>query len=97
MLKVQITSSGVIFFPSCQIASSRIVYATHERSSGHSILSAIRPYSVKASSLELVVRVSYKFPIPAAAEPFKIKGLKESYDPVLLKVTFPPFRAFGLT
>ena len=41
--KVQITSSTVIGVPSCHLAWGRSVKATEVRSSGHSIVSAIRP------------------------------------------------------
>ena len=77
-MNVQITSSGVILLPSCHLASFRKLKDTQERSSGHSIVSASNPYSVKASSLDEVVNVSNKFPIPEAAVPFKVKGLKVS-------------------
>ena len=90
MLNVHITSSTEIFFPSCHLALSLNLNATHERSSGHSIDSAISPYSVKASSLDEVVNDSNKFPIPSADVPFKIKGLNESYEPIELNVTLPP-------
>ena len=60
------------------MASSLRVNATHDLSSGHSIVSAKSPYSVKASSLEPVVRLSYKNPIPAADVPFSVKGLNVS-------------------
>ena len=63
---------------------------THERSSGHSIDSASKPYSVNASSLDDVVKVSNKFPIPAGEVPFKVKGLNESKEPVELNTTLPP-------
>ena len=77
--------------------SSLSVNATQDRSSGHSILSASNPYSVNASSLDDVVNVSNIFPIPAADVPFKIKGLKESKEPVVLNTTLPPLKEFGLT
>ena len=51
---------------------------TQDLSSGHSIFFAKSPYSVKASSLEPDVRLSYKNPIPAAEVPFSVKGLKVS-------------------
>ena len=78
MLNVHITSSAVIFFPSCHSASSLITKETQDLSSGHSIDFAINPYSVNASSLDPVVKVSKRAPIPAADVPFRINGLNES-------------------
>ena len=69
MFKLKITSSTVTGWPSCQRASGRSSKATQERSSGISIVFASSPYSVKASSLDCVVRVSNVSPTPDAAVP----------------------------
>ena len=70
MSSEKITSSTVIGLPSCQRACGRSVNATQERSSGHSIVSAISPYSVEASSREFQQSVSQSWLMPAAGTLF---------------------------
>src|SRR6185312_3086294 len=67
--KLQITSSTVIGVPSCHFACGLSVKATEVRSSGHSIVSAIRPYIEKASSGEGQHSVIQSWPLPLGETP----------------------------
>ncbi len=95
--KVQITSSTVIGVPSCHLACGRSVKATEVRSSGHSIVSAIRPYIEKASSGECQHSVSHSAPMPVAGTPLMMKGCSELNVPWAPNLTVPPLGASGLT
>ena len=96
MSNVKITSSTVIGLPSCHRACGLSVNATQERSSGHSIVSAISPYSVEASSREFQHRVSQLAAIPAAGWLLMMNGCSESKVPRAPSRTVPPFGASGL-
>ena len=97
MSKVKITSSTVIGVPSWNCACGRKVNATQERSSGHSMVSAIRPYSVEASSRDDQQSVSQIALMPAAGTLFTMKGCRESNVPRAPSFTAPPFGAPGFT
>ena len=90
------TSSTVIGLPSCQRACGLRLKATQDRSSGHSIVSAISPYSVEASSREFQQSVSQICVMPAAGTLFTMKGCSESKVPRAPSRTLPPFGASGL-
>ena len=96
MSKVKITSSTVIGLPSCQRASGRKVKATQERSSGISMVSASRPYSVNGSSRACQQRL-VKAAMPAAGTPLMMKGFSVSKVPWAPNLTSPPLGASGLT
>ena len=91
------TSSAVTAVPSWNFASGRSVYATHDRSAGVSMVSAIWPYSENGSSNDWMVSVSKIWPIDAAALPFRMNGFRLSNVPIAASLTSPPFGAFGLT
>ena len=97
MSKVKITSSTVIGVPSWHRACGRSVKATHERSSGHSMVSAIRPYSVEASSRDDQQSVSQIEVMPAAGTLLTMKGWSELNVPRAPSLTMPPLGALGLT
>ncbi len=97
MSKVKITSSTVIGVPSWKRACGRSVNATHERSSGHSMVSATRPYSVEASSRDDQQSVSQIAVMPAAGTLLTMKGWSELNVPRAPSLTAPPFGALGLT
>jgi hypothetical protein len=95
--KVQITSSTVIGEPSWKRACGRSVKAAQERSSGHSMVSAIKPYSVEASSREFQHSVSQIALMPAAGTLLTMKGWSESKVPRAPSRTLPPLGASGLS
>ena len=96
MSREKITSSTVIGLPSWKRACGLKVKATQARSSGHSMVSAIRPYSVEASSREFQHSVSQIEVMPAAGTLFTMKGWSESKVPRAPSRTVPPAGALGL-
>src|SRR5262245_57155344 len=83
--------------PSWKRAWARRVKATHERSAGTSMVSAISPYCENGSSWDSIVSVSKIPAMPAAGTPRTTKGFSVSKLPGTPSLTSPPFGASGLT
>ena len=89
-------SSTVTRVPSEKRASGRRWNSTHERSSGVSIDSATRPYSVNGSSQERAIRLSNTWTrMPQAYLPLVMCGLRLSKPPTSPRTSSPPFGASG--
>ena len=67
------------------------------RSAGNSITFARRQYSVSASPILGIIRVSQTRNTSEAAVPRTMNGLKLSKVPTLLTATSPPLGASGFT